>query len=152
MTIFTIGAVSLWSGPQVNYLAHMYKAFLASQQGASETAANEARLAFIDMEKQIPAARKLAEIQPTSAHEAELAYLIYNHAQYAYELLPTLAGKPISSAMKESERVQVLDAIAVMDRALMKGGSLAYPGREQLTSDNAYNAVRAWRKRARTLD
>jgi hypothetical protein len=146
MAVFTLGAISLWNHP-VNYLAHMYKAYLANQQGELGAAAREARLAFAEMEQQLPGARKLAEIQPTSAHDAELAYLIYNHAQYAYELLPTLAGQSIDTDMRKHELADTREAIATMQRALARGGSLSYPGREQLTSDDAYETLRVWRKR-----
>jgi len=151
MTVFTVGALSLWNGSAANYLQHMYSAYLANQRGESPLAVQEAHLAFDDMERQLPAARKLAEIQPTSAHDAELAYLIYNHAQYAYELLPTLNGQRIDVPMRALDRQDVLEAIATLERALAKGGSLAYPGRDQLTSDDGYAALRAWRKRAMTL-
>jgi hypothetical protein len=151
MTIFTIGALSLWNGSGANYLAHMYKAHLANQHGESAIATHEAQLSYADMERQLPAARKLAEIQPTSAHDAELAYLIYNHARYTYQLLPQLTGKSVDPGMRELHRKDVLEAISVMERALARSGSLAYPGRERLTSDDAYSALRHWRQRALDL-
>ena len=53
-----------------------------SKKGMSEEALHQARSALESMEWQLPLVRRLAELQPTAAREAALAFLIYNRSQY----------------------------------------------------------------------
>src|SRR5215831_10683427 len=69
MAILTVGAVAAWSLPRANYIEHMYGAQALSQQGNAAGAEREARIAYADMNRQLPFAAKMAELEPTSAHE-----------------------------------------------------------------------------------
>jgi hypothetical protein len=146
MAILTWGGVAVWSHQNSNYVRHIYRAQELDSQGLRTDAVREGRLAFVAMEQQLPYARRLAELQPNSSREAELAFLIYNHARYAYLVLPSLDGRDPRPAETASYRACVSDAVALMQSAVDRGGSLAHSGREMLTRSDAERMLASWRR------
>jgi hypothetical protein len=93
--------------------------------------------------------RRLAELQPTSSREAELAFLIYNHARYAYVVLPALDGRDVGVKETDSYRAEVEEAIRVLQHAIDRGGSVAHDGRDGMTLENARGMVESWTRLTR---
>jgi hypothetical protein len=143
--VLTIGAASVWSRDTVSYVDHMYNAFALDRDGLNTDAQREARLAFAAMEQQLPVARKLAELQPTAAREAALAYLVFNHARYAHLVVPLLDGKEPAAENRARQLAGVEEAIALLEQALNRGGPLSHAGREQLTVEEARRTLAGWR-------
>jgi hypothetical protein len=148
MAVLTFGAVSVWSHHDASYVEHMYRAHDLDAQGLGADAAHEGRLAFTAMEQQLPYARRLAELQPTSSREAELAFLIYNHARYAHLVIPALNGRQAGESENEtaSYRAAVEEAIHVLQNAADRGGSLAHLGREGMTVEDARSVIEGWQR------
>jgi hypothetical protein len=148
MAVLTFGALVVWSHSNANYVQHMYRAQDLGTQGLAADAAHEGRLAFADMEQQLPYMRRLAELQPTASREAELAFLIYNHARYAYLVIPALDGA--RSGLPEQGaavyRAGVGEAIRVLQHAVDRGGSLAHFGREGMTVEDALGMIESWKR------
>ena len=92
MGLLTAGMLSVGGAP-TNYLQHMYAAEDASRRGEYSRAAEEARLAFTAMRRQLPFAGRIAQLQPTAAREAAYAFLLYNQSYYANVVMPALAGE-----------------------------------------------------------
>jgi hypothetical protein len=145
MSILTIGALAMWSSPQANYIAHMYRAQALSQQGLQQEAETQARLAYADMNKQMPLAAKLAELSPTSSSEAELAFLIYNQSLYENLVMPQLAGQRLTPGQQSAHRESIRRAEQVLRSAIDRAGSPAHPGRKALTRDEAMQVAASWR-------
>jgi hypothetical protein len=150
MLILTIGALAAWQAPNQyysqNYISHMYSAQSLAGRGLNSQAAQEAHLAFGAMNRQLPFATKMAELQPTAAREAELAFLTYNQSLYENVLLPQLAGKSLDAPHAAAHRSHVEQAVALMGNALEQSESLSHSGREKFTHDEAYAVMSAWRR------
>ncbi len=146
MGILTLGALSVWNADRINYVQRMYQAQRFSQQGNASAAADAARAAYATMQKQLPVARKLAELRPSAAHEAELAFLIYNESLYEHQIMPALAGRAATQAQQLQHRQNVREAADWLLRAVYRGGDLAHPGREKLTSDEASEVALSWQR------
>jgi hypothetical protein len=101
------------------------------------------------MRQQLPYMTRLAELQPTSSREAELAFLIYNHARYAHIVLPALDGRVVGVQETDSYRAEVEEAIRVLQLAVDRGGSVAHDGREGMTLEEARNMVESWKRLTR---
>ena len=145
MAVLTCGALSVWSHSNADYVQHMYRAYDLNAQGLEADAAREGRQAFADMGRQLPYMERLAELQPTSSREAELAFLLYNQARYAHVLLPALDGRDVSEQETQSYRAQVGEATRVLQRAVDRGGSVAHSGREAMTLEDARVMVEKWK-------
>ena len=148
MAVLTIGALGVWSHSNANYIQHMYRAYDLDAEGLAADAAREGRLAFIDMEQQAPYVRRLAELQPTASREAELALLIYNHARYAYRIVPALDGSEVGVNETAAYHARVEEAILILQRAIDRGGSLAHAGREGMTVEDARGMLENWKRLA----
>jgi hypothetical protein len=150
MLVLTIGALAAWQAPNQyysqNYISHMYSAQSLASRGLNSQAAQEAHLAFGAMNRQLPFATKMAELQPTAAREAELAFLTYNQSLYENVLLPQLAGKSLDAPRAAAHRSHVEQAVALMSKALEQSEPLNHSGREKLTHDEAQTVVNAWRR------
>lgn len=144
MGILTIGALSVWSSGNASYIEHMYRAQTLSQQGNATAAADAARMAYARMQAQLPIARKVAELKPSSASEAELAFLIYNESLYENMIMPQLGGKQATAAQQSSHRANLVEASNLLMSAVYRGGPVAHPGREQLTADQASAIALSW--------
>lgn len=144
MALLTAGAVALWQGPGSNYVGRMALAQQLYQQGHEDQARSEAQLALDSMEQQLPLARRFAELQPNPAHQAALAYLVYNHSRYHNLLLPTLAGDRLDQERLASYRADLGEAIGELSSAIASGGSLAHPGAEKLTAEEGRHALEKW--------
>ena len=149
MAVLTCGALSVWNHRNADYVQHMFRAHDLGAQGLEADAAREGRQAFADMREQLPYMRRLAELQPTSSREAELALLIYNHARYAHVVLPALDGRDVGLKETDSYRAEVEEAIRVLQLAVDRGGSVAHSGREGMTPEAARGMVESWKRLTR---
>ena len=149
MAVLTCGALSVWSHRNADYVQHMYRAHDLNAQGLAADAAREGRQAFADMRQQLPYMRRLAELQPTSSRQAELALLIYNHARYAHIVLPALDGRDVGVQETDAYRAEVEEAIHVLQLAVDQGGSVAHSGREGMTLEDARRMVESWKRSTR---
>jgi hypothetical protein len=147
LAILTVGAFAVWSGDRDSYIDHMRAAEQRSQSGDPAMAAAEARLAELCMLAELPMVRRMAELQPTAAREAELAFLLYNKAFYEEQVLPALAGERPDEARRRRMRIATLAAATVLERALGRGGSVAHAGRGSLTRDEALSVLQSWQRR-----
>lgn len=146
ITLLTGAAMSVWSAaPSGNYQDLMYQAYLYHQQGYTDATRQEAELALSVMEKQLPFAERIVELQPTASREAALAYLVYNHSYYTHLVLPSLAGKPVGRAGQAQHRTRVQRAITILEHALNRAEPLGHKGRETLTPDDAHRTLEEWR-------
>jgi len=98
------------------------------------------------MQSELRAAQLLADMDPTAAHQAELAFLIYNHSYYERVVLPSLSGTAVMPKAVNAHREAAAEAAYRLRRALERGGSLAHPGREQFSRDDAERMVASWRR------
>jgi hypothetical protein len=144
MMALTIGAMTTWSAPAANYIAHMYRAQSLSQQGLQREAEQQARLAYADMNTQLPFAIKLAELAPTAAREADLAFLIYNQSLYQNIVMPQVAGQRPTQEEQRLHRENTRRAVGLLTSAIDRNESLAHPGREQLSLDEAKQVASSW--------
>lgn len=144
MAVLTMGAVSVWNESAPTSTEAMQRAQTLSQRGDSAGAAAEARRAFEAMNRELPLVTRLTEIDPSSMHQAELAFLIYNQSYYANVVLPSLEGQQISPEAMTAHRRHARSAADTLERAIDRGGVLAHPGREHITSSDARLLVASW--------
>jgi hypothetical protein len=142
--ILTFGAMSVLQGDKSNYVQHMNHAQQLSQQGNASGAAEAARHAYARMQADLPFAAKLAELKPTSSHEAELAFLMYNESLYENVVMPQLAGMRSTPAQQALHRSRVTQASELLMSAVYRGGDLAHPGHESLDGDQATEIALSW--------
>jgi len=146
MGVLTLGAWMVWSRPTPNYLTHMERADKFKQAGKAQETLDEAQLALADLEVQLPLARKVAELEPTSAHDAELAELIYVHSVAKEFSVPALTGMRPTASSFASHLVQVEAAIKTLEQAISLGGPLGYPGREKMSVADAQHSLATWKR------
>jgi hypothetical protein len=142
--ILTVGALHVWASDRTSYVQYMYEAQRLSQQGDSVAAVGAARQAHRRMREDLPYSRRMAALQPTSAREAELAFLLFNDALYSYRVLPAVEGRATGPAEARAFAARAGEAARLLDSALGRGGSVAHAGREQLTADEARRIVDSW--------
>jgi hypothetical protein len=148
MAVLTFGAVSVWSAPVSGYLDHMLRAQSLGQQGAMVEAGAEAQRAFAAMETELPLTTRLVEIDPSSSHRAQLAFLIYNRSYYANVVLPQLEGRAAQADAIAAHRQAAAQAAEQLELALERGGSLQHPGRDEFSQADAERMVASWRRMA----
>lgn len=146
MAVLTMGAVSVWSAPNVSSVESMQRAQALSQQGDDSGAIQEVKRAFEAMRHELSIATRRVEIDPSSSNQAELAFLIYNHSYYANVVLPSLAGHEVAPDAIAAHRRHAGSAADTLERAIERGGALAHPGREYITSNDAERLVASWRR------
>jgi len=146
MAVLTWGAMQVWQGSGQSYIQQMYRAQALSQQGDYQTAAEMARAAYGSMQAEMPLAEKLAEIKPTSANEAQLAFLVYNESLYRNQIMPALDGINPSPMQVQNHVENIRLAIELLESALQKSTSLAHPGREHLSRADAEAIAMSWRR------
>jgi hypothetical protein len=146
MGVLTIGAVSVWNTASQNYVAQMYKAQSLSQQGQMDAATNSARAAYASMQAQLPAAEKLAELNPRASNQAALAFLIYNESLYRNKIMLALDGNNPTVAQLKTHKDNVVRALHLLQQAVNQGGELGHAGRENLTPAEAQNILDSWRR------
>jgi hypothetical protein len=144
MGILTIGAMSVWHADRGNYLQPMYQAQALSEQGHYQAATESARKAYARMQAELPMARKLADLKPSAAHEAALAFLIYNESLYENKIMPQLAGKSATDDQLLNHREHIAEASNLLLSAVYRGGNLAHEGRESLTAEQATDIAMSW--------
>ncbi len=149
LTILSTGAFAVLNGPGANYVGYMMRGHVLFQEGHDEQALQQARSALASMEWQLPLARRLAELQPTAAREAALAFLIYNRSQYEQILIPTLTGMDVGVERRARHRAGVAEAVETLEHALQRGGSIGHSGREEMQREDAYKTLASWRKELR---
>lgn len=149
MATLTWGAVSVWQSGSHGYVGLMYQAQVLSQQGQAESATEAARAAYASMQRELPFAKKIAELKPTAAHEAQLAFLLYNESLYRNHIMPALAGANPTFEQQQTHLVQVRQAAELLLNAVNRGGDPAHPGREQLTAEQARQVALSWQAQVR---
>jgi len=142
--ILTLGALSVLQGDKSSYVQHMNQAQQLSQQGKASAAAEAARHAYARMQAELPFVAKLAELKPSSSHEAELAFLLYNESLYENVVMPQLAGMQPTQAQMQQHHHHVAQASELLMSAVYRGGDVAHPGHEALTSDQAAAVALSW--------
>jgi hypothetical protein len=152
MAVLTSGALSVMSHRGEHSVSHMFQAQRLGEQGRSREAHDEARLALVAMEKELPYARRLADLQPTSAHDAELAFLIYNHSRYAHEVMPALDGREVGANEAALYLSGIEEAVRILRRGVSRGDSLAHTGREQMSSEDGARVLASWQRTANRLE
>lgn len=149
MAVLSVGAFAAWQEPASSYVGYMVRAHVLNEQGRANEALEQAQAAVRAMDRQLPLARRLAELQPTAAREAALAFLIHDRSRYERLLIPSLNGAAIGADAMQGYRHEVDEAADVLQRALTRGGSPAHPGRENISTDDARRVLAAWRAEAR---
>ena len=145
LTILSIGAYLVLQGPGANYVGYMLRGSVLYSEGQEQQALEQARTALASMEWQLPLARRLAEIQPTAAREAKLAFLLYNRSKYREILIPTLTGAEIDSESVARHTAGVTEATRTLERALARGGSIGEVGREEMRREDAIRTLASWK-------
>ena len=146
MGVLTLGAWMVWSRPTPNYLAHMQKADEYNRQKDRPRTLAEAQLALADLERQLPLAQKLADLEPTSSHEAEYAELIYVHSVAEEFSIPALKGERPPPDCYAVHLSRVEQAINLLEKAIQQGGPLGYPDRQNMTTADAERSLASWRR------
>jgi hypothetical protein len=146
MAILTFGAVSVWSAPTHSYIDHMLRAQALGQQGDMSAAGEQAKHAFAAMRNELPLATRLVEIDPSSAHRAQLAFLIYNSSYYANVVLPQLEGRAVEADAVAAHRKAAAQAAQQLELAIQRRGSLTHPGRDEFSQADAERMVASWRR------
>jgi hypothetical protein len=149
LALLTAGALATWRTDRTPYLQLMLTAQHAAQDGHMQAAAAAARLADARMAAELPVVRRMAELQPTAARKAELAFLVFNKAMYDEQVLPALGGEPDSAERAGRFALGVAEATALLEQALTAGGPLEHPGRERFTRADAETVLASWRARLR---
>jgi hypothetical protein len=147
LALLVAGAVGTWHTDRTPYPQLMLAAQHAAQQGHMGAAAAAARFAHARMAAELPVVRRMAELQPSAARKAELAFLVFNAAMYDEQVLPALAGEPDSAEHARRFAAAVAEAAELLEQALAAGGPLQHPGRESFTRDDAQRVLASWRGR-----
>lgn len=148
LAILTVGALSLWGDAGTSYVQHMLNAQQRSEAGDLRAAAIEAQRAEERMQATLPMVRRMAELAPTAAREAELAFLVYNKAFYEEQVLPSLSGRYVGADARERLRAAAQEAALLLESALARGGRVAHAGRDTLTREQAEAVLQSWRRQA----
>ncbi len=151
MLILSVGAFSILESPTLRSMDRMYQAQMLSENGRGDEALREARLALAAMNDEAVIARKLAQIDPSAARQAELAFLIYNRSFYSHVVLPAASGRGIAHADREAHRRETGAAATLLESALAQGMSLAHPGRLRFGREDAERTLAAWRRTAAAI-
>jgi hypothetical protein len=146
LATLSLGAYFVLQGPGASYVGYMLRGSVLYSEGREQQALDQARTALESMEWQLPLVRRLAEIQPTAAREARLAFLLYNRSQYREVLIPTLTGAEVGMESLARHRAQVAEAVLALERALSRGGSIGHSGREEMRREDAYRALAGWKR------
>ncbi|MFL6577961.1 MAG: hypothetical protein ACJ8MR_15165 [Povalibacter sp.] len=151
MLVLSIGAFMAWQAPVTSSVEHMYRAQSLSQQGLMPEAIAEAHAAQAAMSRELPVVRKLTQMDPSAAREAELAFLIYNESYYANVVLPSASGTRIGSAQRAAYRDAASKAVELLERAMVTGAPLAHPSRPKFETEDAARALSGWRRVAQSI-
>ena len=146
LAIVSVGAFAALNGPGTDYVGYMLRGHVLFQEGREDEALQQARLAVTSMEWQLPLARRLAELQPTSAREAALAFLIYSRSNYVENVIPALTGGEVGTQRRARHRERVAEASEILERALARGGSIGHSGREEMRREDAEKTLASWRR------
>lgn len=149
MGVLTGGAVALWQQDSTSYVQQMYRAQELNQQGQADAAADMARRAYASMQAELPFAEKMADLRPSGSHEAQLAFLIYNHSLYRHLIMPALNGQTPTPDQRLSHAGETRRAANLLISALYRGDSPAHFGREQLTPEQALQVAQSWQRQTR---
>ena len=93
---------------------------------------------------------RLAELQPTAAREAALAFLDLQPLAVRADLDPNADrhGGRRRSARRGIARAWPRRS-ETLERALQRGGSIGHSGREEMQREDAYKTLASWRKELR---
>lgn len=148
MGILTVGAVSVWDAGNTSYMQYMYQAQALSQQGQASAAEEAARKAYASMKTELPFAKKMVDLKPNSANQAQLAFLVYNESLYENRIMPSLAGVNPTASQQQSHLSAIRNAVELLQNAVMRGEALGHPGRDDFTADEAEKIIKSWRRQA----
>jgi len=140
----TVLAQAAWQQPPEDYHVHMRRANAANKAGLRNETRKEVETTLVAMERELPIATKIAELKPSGANSAALAFLIYWHAQYRLKVVPELDGKFPAPEQQSELADQIERAAQELERAVALGSPLGHPGRESLTAEDAGVALRRW--------
>jgi hypothetical protein len=149
LATLSLGAYFVLQAPGANYVGYMLRGSVLYSEGQEQQALDQARTALTSMEWQLPLVRRLAEVQPTAAREAKLAFLLYNRSQYRELLIPTLTGAEFDVERFARHRANVAEAVRTLERALERDGSIGHSGREELRREDAHRTLASWVKELR---
>jgi hypothetical protein len=149
LALLTAGALTTWRADHTSYLELMLAAQHAAERGDPAAAASAARFAAARMNDELPVVRRMADLQPTAARQAELAFLVFNKAMYDEQVLPMLAGLPDDGARGRRFVRGVAEAARLLEGALAAGGSVGHPGRERFTREQAESVLTSWQAKLR---
>ena len=144
-------ASASWAPPQPAYTDSLREAVQAARDGEREAALREARRALAAMDRALPRVRALARLEASSARDAELALLLYSHRWLQYALLPQLSGRNDIEQLA-LQRDGIAEPLQILDRALARGGSVAHPGHEAMSLDEARRLREGWARQMQQLD
>ncbi len=149
--LMTTVAAASWAPPQPAYTETLKQAVQAARAGDRELAIREARRALLAMDRELPAVRALARLEDASPRDAQLALLLYSHRWVQYTLLPQLSGRDDVERLV-LQRDGIVEPLQILDRALARGGSVAHPGHETMTPEEARRLRDGWSRQMQQLD
>ncbi len=149
--LMTTVAAASWSVPQPAYTETLKEAVQAARAGDREQAVRNARRALSAMDRELPRVRALARLEDSSSRDAQLALLLYSHRWVQYALLPQLGGRDDIEQLA-LQRDGIAEPLQIIDRALARGGSVAHPGHEAMSLDEAKRLRDGWARQMQQLD
>lgn len=153
--LMTGAATASFAPPQPSWTDTLKQAVQAARAGERDEAARAARRALATMDHELPRIRALARLEDASARDAQLALLLYSHRWVQYALLPQLTGRPgVGQGIEllALQRDGIAEPLQILDRALARGGSVAHPGHEAMSVDDARRLRDGWQRQLRQLD
>ncbi len=149
--LMTGAATASFAVPQRAWNDTLKQAVQAARNGEREAAVRAARQTLAAMDRELPRIRALARLQDSSSRDAELALLLYSHRWVQYALLPQLTGRDDIEQLA-LQRDGIAEPVQIIDRALARGGSVAHPGHEAMTVDEARRLRDGWQRQMQQLD
>lgn len=144
MAALTLGAWMMWREPLIDPRPHVQRANELYRRREFPAALREAELGIAAMDRLLPLEQKIADLQPTAAHRAELALLRYQRSFFRELLVPLLRRTPSTAEQVARHRGEIEAAMRLLTLAAEQGGSLAHRGQETLTADDAFAVVGHW--------
>jgi len=147
----TGAATASFAVPQRAWNDTLKQAVQAARNGEREAALRAARQTLAAMDRELPRIRALARLQDSASRDAQLALLLYSHRWVQYALLPQLTGRDDIEQLA-LQRDGIAEPVQIIDRALARGGSVAHPGHEAMTVDEARRLRDGWQRQMQQLD
>jgi len=149
--LMTGAATASFAPPQPSSTDTLKQAVQAARAGERDEALRAARLTLARMDHELPRIRALAQLEHASARDAQLALLLYSHRWVQYALLPQLTGRDDIEQLA-LQRDGIAEPLQILDRALARGGSVAHPGHQAMSIDDARRLRDGWQRQVQQLD